>query len=140
AGPGPEAGAGTWDEFLRRRAPTLWACDFLSVRSLTVRGFIDLFHPVLHPRRQPPGVCRRGYATPPNVVSGDPSTRIEGNRLGPDRSHTQSPRYFLWTTPRHMSRVEPGAPPWVASACPQRDYCGGRRRWAGAPRSGPIQW
>jgi putative transposase len=41
--PGPKRSAGTWDEFVRRHASTLWACDFLSVRSATLRGFVDLF-------------------------------------------------------------------------------------------------
>ncbi len=34
---------GTWDEFLRYHAVTLWACDFLWVRSLTIKGFVDLY-------------------------------------------------------------------------------------------------
>jgi putative transposase len=41
--PGPKRGKGTWDEFVKRHASTLWACDFLSVRSVTLAGFIDLF-------------------------------------------------------------------------------------------------
>jgi putative transposase len=41
--PGPKRGAGTWDEFVRRHASTLWACDFLSVRSATLKGFVDQF-------------------------------------------------------------------------------------------------
>ena len=33
----------TWDEFVKRHAETLWACDFLSVRSATLAGFVDLY-------------------------------------------------------------------------------------------------
>jgi mono/diheme cytochrome c family protein len=40
--PSPKRGKGTWDEFVKRHASTLWACDFLSVRSLTITGFVDL--------------------------------------------------------------------------------------------------
>ena len=41
--PGPKRGAGTWSDFVQRHAATLWACDFLSVRSATLRGFVDLY-------------------------------------------------------------------------------------------------
>lgn len=41
--PGPKRGEGTWDEFLKRHAATLWACDFLSMKSLTSKGFVDLY-------------------------------------------------------------------------------------------------
>ncbi len=41
--PGPRRGPGTWDEFVRRHAATLWACDFLSVRGATLTGFVDLY-------------------------------------------------------------------------------------------------
>jgi putative transposase len=41
--PGPKRGAGTWDEFLKIHAATLWQCDFFSKRVLTVRGFRDLY-------------------------------------------------------------------------------------------------
>lgn len=41
--PGPKRGVGTWDEFLRIHAATLWQCDFFSVRTLTRKGFRDLF-------------------------------------------------------------------------------------------------
>jgi putative transposase len=41
--PGLKRGEGTWDEFVKRHASTLWACDFLSVRSATLAGFVDLF-------------------------------------------------------------------------------------------------
>ncbi|MBA4192722.1 MAG: integrase, partial [Planctomycetaceae bacterium] len=41
--PGPKRGKGTWDEFVRRHASTLWACDFLSVKSATLTGFVDLY-------------------------------------------------------------------------------------------------
>src|SRR5262249_50031395 len=41
--PGPKRGEGTWDDFVKRHAATLWACDFLSVRSVTLTGCVDLF-------------------------------------------------------------------------------------------------
>ncbi|MCC7085003.1 MAG: DDE-type integrase/transposase/recombinase [Pirellulales bacterium] len=41
--PGPQRGVGTWDEFLKIHAATLWQCDFLSVKTLTRKGFRDLF-------------------------------------------------------------------------------------------------
>jgi putative transposase len=41
--PGPKRGEGTWSDFVARHASTLWAADFLSVRSLTTRGFVELF-------------------------------------------------------------------------------------------------
>lgn len=41
--PGPQRRRGTWDEFLRRHAQTLWACDFVSVRTWTWRGPVDCF-------------------------------------------------------------------------------------------------
>ena len=41
--PGPKRGEGTWDEFLKRHAATLWACDFFSKKVWTVRGLVDVF-------------------------------------------------------------------------------------------------
>ncbi len=41
--PGPTRGAGTWDEFLKLHAATLWQCDFFSKKVLTPKGFRDLF-------------------------------------------------------------------------------------------------
>jgi putative transposase len=41
--PGPKRGLGTWDEFLKIHAATLWQCDFMSVKALTPKGFRDLF-------------------------------------------------------------------------------------------------
>jgi putative transposase len=40
---GPNRGKGTWSEFLERHQKTLWGSDFLSVKSLTTKGFVDLF-------------------------------------------------------------------------------------------------
>ena len=39
----PTRGKGTWSEFLKRHRETLWASDFLSVKSMTTKGFVDLF-------------------------------------------------------------------------------------------------
>lgn len=41
--PGPKRGIGTWDEFLKIHAATLWQCDFFSKKVLTPKGFCDLF-------------------------------------------------------------------------------------------------
>jgi len=41
--PGPKRGVGTWDEFLKLHATTLWQCDFFSKKVLTPKGFRDLF-------------------------------------------------------------------------------------------------
>src|SRR5262249_49128733 len=41
--PGPKRREGTRDESLTRHAAKLWACDFLSVRTRTVTGFVDLY-------------------------------------------------------------------------------------------------
>lgn len=40
---GPERNQSTWDEFVRSYAKSLWACDFLSQRVLTRKGFRDLY-------------------------------------------------------------------------------------------------
>jgi putative transposase len=41
--PGPKRGEGSWSEFVQRHAATLWAADFVSVRTLTMAGFVDLY-------------------------------------------------------------------------------------------------
>jgi putative transposase len=41
--PGPQRGPGTWDDFLKLHAATLWQCDFFSKKVLTPKGFRDLF-------------------------------------------------------------------------------------------------
>jgi putative transposase len=41
--PGPKRGEGSWDEFVKRHAATLWACDFVSVRTLTITGVVELY-------------------------------------------------------------------------------------------------
>jgi len=41
--PGPVRGKGSWDEFLKIHAATLWQCDFVSKRMWTLRGFDDLY-------------------------------------------------------------------------------------------------
>ena len=42
-GPSPKRSTGTWDQFLKAHAETLWACDFFTKRSVTPRGLIDLY-------------------------------------------------------------------------------------------------
>lgn len=57
--PGPKRGEGTWDDFLKQHAATLWQCDFYSKKALTLKGFRDLFILVfLHVE------SRRVYITP----------------------------------------------------------------------------
>jgi putative transposase len=41
--PGPQRGHGTWDEFIKIHAATLWQCDFVSKRIVTPRGLRDAF-------------------------------------------------------------------------------------------------
>ncbi len=41
--PGPKRGAGTWDEFLKIHAATLWQCDFYAKKVLTAKGLRDLY-------------------------------------------------------------------------------------------------
>ncbi len=41
--PGPKRGKGTWEEFLKAHAETLWQCDFFSKRVLTRTGFKQAF-------------------------------------------------------------------------------------------------
>src|SRR5436190_1180911 len=40
---GRKRGEGTWYDFLTRHAATLWAADFLSVKTWTVAGLVDLY-------------------------------------------------------------------------------------------------
>ena len=41
--PAPKRGPGTWDEFLKRHASTLYACDFFSKKVWTMRGLVDMY-------------------------------------------------------------------------------------------------
>lgn len=41
--PGPKRGKGTWDEFLKLHADTLWQCDFVSKPMWTPKGLVDLY-------------------------------------------------------------------------------------------------
>lgn len=41
--PGPQRGKGTWEEFLKAHAETLWQCDFFSKRVLTRTGIKQAF-------------------------------------------------------------------------------------------------
>ena len=40
---GPERGPGTWDEFLKRHAKTMWQCDFFSKKIVSKTGLRDVF-------------------------------------------------------------------------------------------------
>ena len=40
---GPERGPGTWDEFLKRHAATMWQCDFFSKKIVSRTGLRDVF-------------------------------------------------------------------------------------------------
>ena len=41
--PGPQRGEGTWDDFLKRHAASLWQCDFFSRNVLTTNGIRQAF-------------------------------------------------------------------------------------------------
>jgi len=41
--PGPNRKNDCWDNFIKRHAETLWAVDFFSVKSVTVKGLRDLY-------------------------------------------------------------------------------------------------
>jgi putative transposase len=41
--PGPKRGPGTWLEFLKRHAATLWASDFFSVKTWTLAGVVEIY-------------------------------------------------------------------------------------------------
>ena len=41
--PGPRRGADSWDEFLKRHAHSLWQCDFIDRRVMTIKGLRDAF-------------------------------------------------------------------------------------------------
>ena len=57
--PGPKRGAGSWDEFLKSHMQTLWGCDFLTQRVLTLKGWVD-YHLVLFVHLE----SRRLFVTP----------------------------------------------------------------------------
>jgi putative transposase len=40
---GPKRGEGTWDEFIKQHAASLWQCDFFSKRILTLKGNREVF-------------------------------------------------------------------------------------------------
>lgn len=40
---GPKRGTGTWDDFVRRHAVSLWQCDFFSQRIVTLTGVRHAF-------------------------------------------------------------------------------------------------
>ena len=40
---GPKRGPGTWDEFLKRHAKTMWQCDFFSKKIVSKAGLRDIF-------------------------------------------------------------------------------------------------
>ena len=41
--PGPVRGEGTWDDFIRRHASTLWATDFFSQKVWTLKGLVEFY-------------------------------------------------------------------------------------------------
>jgi len=40
---GPKRGEGSWDEFIKMHAKTLWACDFFSKKVWTLGGLVEYF-------------------------------------------------------------------------------------------------
>jgi len=41
--PGPDRTSDSWKEFIDRHKETLWACDFFSVKTVTKRGFQEMY-------------------------------------------------------------------------------------------------
>lgn len=41
--PSPDWTTNTWDNFIECHAKTLWAVDFFSVRTVTARGFQEMY-------------------------------------------------------------------------------------------------
>ena len=41
--PSPKRRRGTWDDYLKAHAETLWACDFFTKRAVTACGLVDLY-------------------------------------------------------------------------------------------------
>ena len=41
--PGPKRGEGTWDDFPKQHAASLWQCDFFSQKVLTIKGIRQAF-------------------------------------------------------------------------------------------------
>jgi putative transposase len=41
--PGPDRTSDSWENFIARHAKTLWAVDFFSVRTVTARGFQEMY-------------------------------------------------------------------------------------------------
>lgn len=41
--PGPDRTSDTWENFIERHAKTLWAVDFFSIRTVTARGFQEMY-------------------------------------------------------------------------------------------------
>jgi putative transposase len=63
---GPKRGLGTWDEFIKIHAATLWQCDFFTKRIVTPKGLRDAFVLVfLHVQ------TRRVFVTPATQHPGE---------------------------------------------------------------------
>lgn len=72
--PGPIRGAGTWDEFLKIHAATLWQCDFYSKKVLTPKGVRDQFLLIfLHTE------TRRVYISPATYLPNDARVQDQAN-------------------------------------------------------------
>ena len=41
--PGPDRTSDNWENFIKRHAETLWACDFFSVKTVTARGLKEMY-------------------------------------------------------------------------------------------------
>src|SRR5205807_6200026 len=41
--PGPKRGEGSWTDFVKRHAQTLWGCDFFTQKVATLRGMVEIF-------------------------------------------------------------------------------------------------
>lgn len=72
----PRRGHGSWDEFVKRHAISLWQCDFLSRRVVTCTGFRDAFVLVfLHVK------TRQVIVSPATLAPDDAWVRHESQRF-----------------------------------------------------------
>ncbi len=67
---GPNRGEGSWDEFLRMHAKTLWACDFFSKKAWTLGGLVEYFVLFFIQPHHAAGAHRRDFTQPRRPVNG----------------------------------------------------------------------
>lgn len=115
--PGPKRGEGTWDEFLKQHAASLWQCDFFSKRILTLKGVRDAFviaflnvktrQVILSPATMHPDE-EWVVAQAESFVQQARSQRLPVSLLQHDRD-TKFTKCFEATLKRHRVRTKRGA-------------------------------